>query len=80
VASKIRKYCPNCRQTSWHENRVQDGKESCVCLLCELLEQQLREPGEDKFQRNTSSSTHPKDVYEFLRSWGGPFGGGLAGG
>ena len=81
MAKKTRVYCPQCRQKSIHECRTVDGQEIQVCLLCELLEQQLGSAIKpDQMNKNTSSTTDPKDVYEFLRSWGGPFGGGLAGG
>jgi hypothetical protein len=81
MAKRITKYCPRCQRKSEHETRLTEGKPVWVCLNCELLEQQVREgerPG--KSGKNTSATTDPKDVYENLRSWGGPFGGGLAGG
>lgn len=81
MARKTKMRCARCGNITLHENRLVDGKTLCVCLNCELLEQQVREgekPG--AMGKNTSSSSDPKDVYETLRSWGGPFGGGLAGG
>jgi transcription elongation factor Elf1 len=73
-----KRYCPNCGHKTLHQTATQDDRQSEVCTLCELLEQQVRE-GENRFDKNSSFSTDPKDMYEALRSWGGPFGGGLAG-
>jgi transcription elongation factor Elf1 len=78
MARPTKRYCPNCGHKTLHQTTTQDGRQSEVCTLCELLEQQVRE-GKNKFDKNTSFSTDPKDMYEALRSWSGPFGGGLAG-